>query len=423
MLPSLRPGLILYKPGSDKSAALARFAVDLMQRGWKVGGVVLDTVFEGEERIGFDLVELDTNERVPLSRRTTTGIQVGEWQLDEIAIELGARAIARARERGFDLIVIDKFGPLEGRGLGFMREIECALESGIPTLAAARAEFLEDWDLRVPQRAELLRPESSDLWRWWGPDRMMEELARAVPDVPCAGITVGFNWTLVEGPDGSGLATTPNKGSGGCRTIAETGSLAQRSLAELARMALSVNPYERAIGIAAINASTNRRDMIGPSGDGLSTDPDGQNGHTVIIGRFPQLEEKVPGAIVLERNPGPDDLPAEAARLVIPGCSRLIVTASALVNGTLPSLLEMAEGAEVSLVGRGTPLAQGLHAYGIDRLAGFIVDKPDGARAVVAEGGGARQLKPFGRNVVLDARQTQSTHDHSALQAIRSTPS
>jgi uncharacterized protein (DUF4213/DUF364 family) len=121
----------------------------------------------------------------------------------------------------------------------------------------------------------------------------------------------------------------------------------------------------------------------------------------VVIGRFPDLDRKLPGALVIEREPGPGDLPETAAPWVLPGADTVVVTASTLANRSLPGILLQAAGAKVTLIGPGTPLTPRLFDYGIDRLAGFVVTDPAGAAQVVAAGGVAADLKRFGRRVSL----------------------
>ena len=229
----------------------------------------------------------------------------------------------------------------------------------------------------------------------------VEALIAGTPEAASRAVVVGYNWTLVEGPAGTGLVTTPEKAVEGARTTGETGRFTGRGLRELAGLARSANPYERSIGCAAINAGLNRYDLHGAVGNGLEF-PGDAAGRTVVVGRFPRLGERLPRAVVLERNPGPNDLPAEAAAQVIPGCTRLIITASAWSNASLAGLLHLADSAHVSMVGPGTPLSPLLHDQGIKRLAGFVVTNPAALRQAIAEGAGVRQFRHFGRDVVLE---------------------
>ena len=225
-------------------------------------------------------------------------------------------------------------------------------------------------------------------------------IADGVADVPSGHVIVGFNWTAVEGPTAVGLAATPNRRDG-ARTTSSTGSYAGQSLAELARLGVSENPYERAIGIAAANAHWNAAGSDLREAEGLS---EPGSGPVVVVGRFPGLDQKLPGATVLERNPGPDDRPAADAPDVIPECGSLFVTATTLVNGSIDGLLDLAgPQTVVTVVGPGTPLCPSLFKTGIDRLGGFVVTDRDPLLRAVMEGAGARVFRRYGRSVMLES--------------------
>lgn len=227
---------------------------------------------------------------------------------------------------------------------------------------------------------------------------MLDIIRTGVPDTASGRIFVGFNWTAVEGPTAIGFAATPSRADGAA-TTADTGSYGGRPLSSLADLTGSTNPYERAIGIAACNAhwNTDAPDLV--DGDGLTGNATG--GRTVVIGRFPGLDAKLPGAVVLERRPGPGDLPADMAAEVIPGCARLVITASTLVNGTIDGLLALAgPETETTLVGPGVPLCPGLLRLGIRRLAGFVATDREACLKAIVEGAGARAFRRFGRTVV-----------------------
>ncbi|MBI3513770.1 MAG: hypothetical protein HY060_06890 [Proteobacteria bacterium] len=235
------------------------------------------------------------------------------------------------------------------------------------------------------------------------PHPLYRELIAGVATAPVLRLVVGRAWILVRSVSNAGLAYAPRWPVG--ITPARTEPLAGVMLRDLAQLALRRHELAAAIGVAALNAHYNRPDLEGADDDGLTPRaatahaPDA--GPTVVVGRFPGLDEKLPGALVLERNPGPRDLPETAAERVLPTARRLIITASTLANHSLPRLLALARRAEVSLIGPGTPLAPTLFAHGITTLAGFVLDQPDRAADAVAAGAGYGQLKAFGRRLTL----------------------
>jgi hypothetical protein len=222
-----------------------------------------------------------------------------------------------------------------------------------------------------------------------------DDFLNSIRDTKVNKLTIGLYWILVEAEQGTGLVATPqNKISS---------KLAQKyekkfetiSLYQLALLVKSENLIERAIGCAAINANTNHYKLEVTPENGLEP-RDYKEERIVIVGRFPNLKQKLPTAIVLERNPGPGDLPEHEAPNVIPDCTQLIITASTWVNGSLPSLLKLVETAHVSLIGPGTPFSPILKEYGIDKLGGFLVQKPDQLSQLIQNGAGVRQFKHLG---------------------------
>ena len=214
-------------------------------------------------------------------------------------------------------------------------------------------------------------------------------------------LTIGPYWIVVEAEYGTGLVANPQN-----KISAESVKEYQKrfggsSLYQLALGVKSEDLIERAIGCAAINANTNHYGLKLTQDNGLSL-PDNKEEKIVVVGRFPNLEQKLPTAIVLERNPGPGDLPENEAPNVIPDCTQLIITASTWVNGSLPSLLKLVDTAHVSLIGPGTPFSSILKQYGIHKLAGFLVQEPGELSLLVQNGAGVRQFKHLGVFGVLE---------------------
>ncbi len=213
-------------------------------------------------------------------------------------------------------------------------------------------------------------------------------------------MVVGLNWTLVRGPAGIGLAHTPARGTAGCRSVPRAGAHCGRSLAALAEFLDSDNPFETALGLAAANAVHNRFDLAAPDDNGLDAlDP--AAGPSVVIGRFPGLERRLPDALVIEREPRAGEYAEDAAQELLPSAAQVLITASSLANGSFAGLLRLCGDARVVLVGPGTPLAPALFELGVDVLSGLIVTDPDAAPRIVAEGGAVSALKTCARYATL----------------------
>lgn len=213
-------------------------------------------------------------------------------------------------------------------------------------------------------------------------------------------VIVGLNWTLVRGPNGAGLAHTPARGTAGCHSLPDPGEYNGKDLHALATLRDSSNIFEQAIALAAINAHHNRLDGVSDDINGLDLIDD-RGAKTAIIGRFPSLETKLPGALVIEREPGPNDYPEDAAAYILPKCEQVAITASTLVNGSLAGFLTLAPNAFIVLVGPSAPLATPLFDYGVDAISGFVATDIPRLERVVAQGGSVRAMKQCGRNATI----------------------
>ncbi|MBI3444146.1 MAG: hypothetical protein HY055_01970, partial [Magnetospirillum sp.] len=223
------------------------------------------------------------------------------------------------------------------------------------------------------------------LWRWWGPGRLYADLAQGVEDMPVIRVVVGLNWTMVETPTGIGLAQTPERGTPGCAATSQAGKRTEAGLRDLAGLVHSDNPFDKALGMAACNAWYNRFDMRAEGGNGLESFGTKGAG-TVVIGAFPGIAERLPGARIIDRKPGPGQYPEQAAEGLLPGAEAVIMTAST---------------ARVALVGPGAPLTARLFNYGIEVSSGLIAEDRDGLARTVAEGGGAKDLKRHCRQATI----------------------
>ena len=205
-------------------------------------------------------------------------------------------------------------------------------------------------------------------------------------DAPVTETLSGECWTAVETPSHFGMAmTTPVDTAP--RML--TGDYAGMSLKELARAAKSWNLTEAGFGMAAVNGYYNTPARLEAlqayepferyCTDGL----DLRGKHIGVVGHL-----NMPGSVyaqaasvrILERNPRPGDYPDSACDWLIPQCDVVIMTASTLVNKTLPHLLELCENAYTILAGPSCPMCRSLLDFGIDRIAGLVITQVDGMK-------------------------------------------
>jgi len=213
-------------------------------------------------------------------------------------------------------------------------------------------------------------------------------------------VVVGLNWTLVIGPDGAGMAQTPSRGTAGCRSLPRPGTYAGQTLAALAGLWFSDNVFEHTIAVAAVNAHWNRFDSPDFPGNGLDL-VENHGERTVVIGRFPGLADRHPGIAVVEREPRPGEFPEAALETLLPKAKFVAVTASTIINGSLPGILARCRDAYVLMIGPSTPLAPPLFDLGVDALSGFVAVDLDKLAQAVSEGAAVSALRPFGRFTTL----------------------
>ena len=235
----------------------------------------------------------------------------------------------------------------------------------------------------------------------WSVYDLLLDHAAATDDV-AEDLVMGLVWTLCRGAHGTGLAMTP---AAAPRTLPWPGTLAGRALAQLAPWLRDWDPHTASVGLAAVNAVINTADnpLLGrarpldrhaPGNLAVFAHflPQLAGRRVVVIGRYPGLDAlaRELDVTVLERQPGPGDLPDPACEYLLPQADWVFLTASSLANKTFPRLAELARGATTVLMGPGTPWLAELAAFGIDHLAGVGITDPEQLRRTVAEGGGTR---------------------------------
>jgi len=230
-------------------------------------------------------------------------------------------------------------------------------------------------------------------------------------DTQVTELNIGPVWTVCKAQQ-IGLAMSPGIPT---RTLSWPGTLAGRTLAELAGWITDWEPYKATVAMAAINCSLNRYEL--PSGITLLPAPDSANlavfdhflprlkgKKVVVVGRYPGIERYADqiNLSIIERQPSPGDYPDPACEFLLPDADWVFLTASSITNKTFPRLAELAQHATTVLMGPTVPWLPELHEFAIDYLAGVEVIDPVKLYQTAAEGGGVRIFADAVRYRIVD---------------------
>ncbi len=159
-----------------------------------------------------------------------------------------------------------------------------------------------------------------------------------------------------------GLASTLASADSADAAAIDAARLIGRGARELARLALSDDPLDAALGMAAVNSlldvdesrceERNGRDILIEHAPGKSV---------ALVGHFPfvpELREVARELLVLELRLRPGDLPATEAARVIPEAEVVAITGTAFVNHTIEALLSYCRPeTQVIIIGPTAPLS------------------------------------------------------------------
>jgi hypothetical protein len=224
-------------------------------------------------------------------------------------------------------------------------------------------------------------------------------------------IRMGLGYTAAQLEDGSaGVAYTfRDSQAQGCSVFTGARPLAGRAATEIVQYLTSSLSLERTVGLAAANALLNADNPDLREGDILDSLDITKDDTVGMVGYFapliPGLQKKARQLHIFEKIPekGENLYPADKADTLLPACSIVLITATALINKTFEHVISLCSHCRIKAVlGASTPLCpEVFKAYGITLLSGVIVTDPAGILRTVSEGGGMRFFKGLIRKVNL----------------------
>ncbi len=222
-------------------------------------------------------------------------------------------------------------------------------------------------------------------------------------------IGLGYTAVMLDNTE-TGLAYTfREEANHGCSVFKGRRPIAGNKAANVLEYLVSEDILERTVGVATANALINKNIEGLLYGDFLEAVSITKADRVAMIGYFPPLinpiKAKAGELIVFEKNMEKDNsvLPESMSFEILPTCSVIIITATAIINNSFEKLSRASGKCRVkALLGASTPLVPDIFKqFGITHLSGVLVKAPHSVIKLVSEGGGARNLKGYADKVTL----------------------
>jgi len=143
-----RPPVIILNGnvGQGKTTFTQNLIGKLSSHEIKVSGFYSVGVYEDNQRVGFDLLDISTGQRMIISRKSLQDkwISCGNYHFDPAVFQKGGEMLLQQAKEGAQLVVIDEIGPLELSNSGWSSVIEqlCS-ESSLPMIWVVRKTLAE----------------------------------------------------------------------------------------------------------------------------------------------------------------------------------------------------------------------------------------------------------------------------------------
>ncbi len=123
--------LILWvgKKHGGKTTAAGELAQRACIEGFATAGLLAPSLYRNGKLAGFDALDLRSKTRVPLASRKINAGKTEPFTFITDGLKLGNAALDPVATKSAELVIVDEFGPLELRGIGWRKNVDSLLTS------------------------------------------------------------------------------------------------------------------------------------------------------------------------------------------------------------------------------------------------------------------------------------------------------
>jgi len=140
--------------GQGKTTQIQKIVDSLTKQNIPVRGIFAPRIMENGETIGYNIVDIGTNEQEPFLRNNIDGDlpKIGKYSIFPKGLEKGINALAKSATDNSILVIIDEIGKLELNNQGWSANVTELVNSQAVLLLAVRDSFAEQviqkWNLK-----------------------------------------------------------------------------------------------------------------------------------------------------------------------------------------------------------------------------------------------------------------------------------
>jgi nucleoside-triphosphatase THEP1 len=112
--------------GQGKTTFIQKIIKNFQSKGITLGGIYSPRVMQGKTTVGYDIIDINTNEREAFLRQnyTKNNLKIGRFNIHLQGLQKGIKAIKESNNPNIQIVIIDEVGVLELENNGWAKNIE-----------------------------------------------------------------------------------------------------------------------------------------------------------------------------------------------------------------------------------------------------------------------------------------------------------